>query len=218
MRRLWDTIGKSLVPARNSRSVRPGLGVLHTGADLRFLAFQTRRATVTEKGNRIVDMKRIIVIGSPGTGKSTFARKLKEKTGLPLYYLDLLFHRPDKTTATREEFDRSLQAILQTETWILDGNYQRTLPLRFEACTDVFFLDFPLDACLDGAASRVGTAREDMPWIEEEFDPAFRQYILDFPKDQLPRIRELTARYRESRRITVFHSRAEADRWLEGQA
>ena len=127
-------------------------------------------------------MKRIIVIGSPGAGKSTFARKLKEKTGLPLYYLDMLFHRPDKTTATREEFDRSLQAILQTETWILDGNYQRTLPLRFEACTDVFFLDFPLDACLDGAASRVGTAREDMPWIEEEFDPAFRQYILDFPK------------------------------------
>ena len=72
------------------------------------------------------EMKRIIVIGSPGAGKSTFARKLKEKTGLPLYYLDMIFHRPDRTTVTREEFDQKLQAILKTDNWIIDGNYQRT--------------------------------------------------------------------------------------------
>ena len=162
-------------------------------------------------------MNRIIVIGSPGAGKSTFARKLKEKTGLPLYYLDMIFHRPDRTTVTREEFDQKLQAILQTDSWIIDGNYQRTLPLRFEACTDVFLLDLPLDQCLEGAASRIGTIRDDMPWIEQEFDPEFRQYIIDFPKDQLPQIYELVEKYRDSRRIIVFHSREEADRWLESQ-
>ena len=162
-------------------------------------------------------MKRIIVIGSPGSGKSTFARKLKEKTGLPLYYLDMIFHRPDRTTVTREEFDQRLQAILQTENWIIDGNYLRTLPIRFEACTDVFFLDFPLEQCLEGAASRVGTAREDLPWVEQEFDPEFRQYIIDFPKNQRPIIYELVERYRETRRITVFHSREEADKWFHKQ-
>ena len=52
----------------------------------------------------IAMMKRAIVIGSPGAGKSTFARKLKDKTGLPLYYLDRIFHKPDRTTVTREEF------------------------------------------------------------------------------------------------------------------
>ena len=78
-------------------------------------------------------MKRVIVIGSPGAGKSTFARKLKDKTGLPLYYLDRIFHKPDRTTVNREEFDQKLQTILQTDRWIIDGNYQRTLPLRFEA-------------------------------------------------------------------------------------
>ena len=93
-------------------------------------------------------MKRVIVIGSPGAGKSTFARKLKDKTGLPLYYLDRIFHKPDKTTVNREEFDQKLQSILQTDRWIIDGNYQRTLPLRFEACTDVFFLDLSLNECL----------------------------------------------------------------------
>lgn len=162
-------------------------------------------------------MKRIIVIGSPGAGKSTFARKLREKTGLPLYYLDMIFHRPDRTTVTHEEFDQRIREILQTDNWIIDGNYQRTLPLRFEACTDVFFLDFPLDQCLEGAEARIGTAREDMPWVEQEFDPEFRQYILDFPKDQLPRIYELIEQYRDSRQITVFQSRDEVDKWLKSQ-
>ena len=162
-------------------------------------------------------MKRIIVIGSPGAGKSTFARKLRDKTGLPLFYLDMLFHRPDRTTVTREEFDQKLKEILQTDNWIIDGNYQRTLPLRFEACTDVFLLDFPLGMCLEGAAARIGTIRDDMPWVEQEFDPEFRQYILDFPKDQLPRIYELVEKYRDSRRITIFHSREEMAEWLESQ-
>ena len=60
----------------------------------------------------------------------------------------------------------------------------------------------------------------DLPWVEDEqeLDPAFRQYILDFPGDQLPRIYELVDQYRETRNITVFHSREEADRWIERQS
>ncbi len=162
--------------------------------------------------------KRILVIGCPGAGKSTFARKLRDQTGLPLYYLDMIFHKPDRTTAAREEFDKRLMTILQTKEWIIDGNYQRTLPLRFEACTDIFFLDFPPEQCLEGAASRIGKEREDLPWIEREFDPEFRQYILDFQKDQIPRIYELVERYRETRRIVIFRSREEADQWLDAQS
>lgn len=163
------------------------------------------------------EMERIIVIGSPGAGKSTFARRLKEKTGLPLYYLDMIFHRADRTTVTREEFDQNLQIILKIDKWIIDGNYQRTLPLRFEACTDVFLLDFPLNQCLEGASARIGKIREDMPWVEQELDPEFRQYIIDFPKDQLPLIYNLIEQYQSSRRITIFHSRDEVTKWFENQ-
>lgn len=159
-------------------------------------------------------MDRIIIIGSPGEGKSCFARKLRDMTGLPLYYLDQVYHKPDRTTVTREEFDRKLLEIMQTDNWIIDGNYQRTLPIRFEACTDVFFLDYPLEQCLEGAALRIGIKREDLPWIEEEFDPEFRQYILDFHRDQLPRIYELVEQYQDIKRITIFHSREEADEWI----
>ena len=159
-------------------------------------------------------MNRIIVIGSPGAGKSFFARKLRDMTGLPLYYLDKIYHKPDRNTVTCEEFDRKLLEIMQTDNWIIDGNYQRTLPIRFEACTDVFFLDYPLEQCLEGAALRIGIKREDLPWIEEEFDPEFRQYILDFHRDQLPRIYELVEQYQDIKRITIFHSREEADEWI----
>ena len=158
--------------------------------------------------------RRILVIGCPGSGKSTFARKLRDKTGLPLYYLDRLFHNPDRTTVSREAFDHRLAEILHTDQWIIDGNYQRTLPLRFEKCTEVFLLDLPVEQCLEGAASRIGQIREDLPWVEREFDPEFRQYILDFRKDQMPGINELIEQYKASKAITVFHSREEADHWI----
>jgi len=157
--------------------------------------------------------KKIIIIGSPGAGKSTFARKLRDMTGIPLYYLDMLFHRADRTTANREEFDERLKKIVAQDEWIVDGNYQRTLPLRFECCTDVFFFNLPLDECLEGAESRIGQAREDMPWVEQEFDPEFRQYIIDFPLDQLPKIYSLVEQYKDKRNITIFKSRAEAEEW-----
>ena len=159
-------------------------------------------------------MKRILVIGCPGAGKSTFARKLRDLTGLPLYYLDRIYHRADRTTVTREEFDAALLKIMETDRWIIDGNYLRTLEMRLQCCDTVFFLDYPQKLCLEGAAFRVGTVREDMPWVETEFDPEFRQYILDFSKDQLPRIRELLEMYGNGRITVIFHSREEADEWL----
>ena len=160
---------------------------------------------------------RILVIGSPGAGKSSFSRKLRDKTGLPLYYLDMIYHNPDRTTISREEFDVKLSQILALSQWIIDGNYQRTLPLRFERCTDVFFFDLPVEQCLQGAASRIGQAREDMPWVETEFDPEFRQYILDFQKGQTPGIYDLVEGYKDSRSITIFRSREEADSWIHGR-
>jgi|GEM_PF-2584017 len=53
-------------------------------------------------------MKKILVIGCPGSGKSTFARRLRDRTGLPLYPIDLLRHRPDKTAVSEAEFDAAL--------------------------------------------------------------------------------------------------------------
>ncbi len=157
--------------------------------------------------------RKIIVIGSPGAGKSTFSRQLRDITGLPLCHLDMINHRPDRTTASREEFDRRLSEILHTDKWIIDGNYQRTIETRLEHCDAVFLLDFPLDVCLAGAAARVGKKREDMPWVEEEFDEEFRQWIVDFPNEKLPEIYQMLERYKD-KNVIIFKSRQEVNEYL----
>lgn len=126
-------------------------------------------------------MERILVIGCPGAGKSSFARRLREITGLPLHYLDMIWHRPDRTTVAREEFDRRLEQILQTDRWIIDGNYQRTMARRLEECDTVFLLDIPVEICLEGAKERIGRQREDLPCVENELEKEFRQWIEEFP-------------------------------------
>ena len=161
-------------------------------------------------------MERVIVIGCPGAGKSTFARALRDRTGLPLHYLDQIWHKEDGTNITLTEFEERLSEILAQDRWIIDGNYQHTLALRLDRCDTVFLLDYPLSVCLAGAAARIGTVREDLPWVEQEFDPEFRQWIEEFPQKQLPQIYELLEHYREGRQIFRFRTRQEADDWLRG--
>ena len=159
-------------------------------------------------------MRRVIVIGCPGAGKSWFARGLARASGLPLHYLDQIWHLPNRTCVSREIFDEKLGRILQGERWIIDGNYLRTLERRLAACDTVFLLDLPVELCLAGAASRIGKEREDLPWVEDAFDEEFRRWILDFERDQMPEIRRLLARYRAGRRIVVFRTREEGEAFL----
>lgn len=159
----------------------------------------------------MLKMEKVMVIGSPGAGKSTFARRLRDMTGLPLYYLDMLWHKPDRTNISREEFDRKLKEIVERDRWIIDGNYQRTLELRMEQCDTIFLLDYPLKACLLGAEARIGTKRGDMPWVEAELDKEFKQWILDFQNEPLAQIYRLLEKYKKGRNIFVFKTREEAE-------
>ena len=161
-------------------------------------------------------MRRVLVIGSPGAGKSTFARKLQGATGLPLYYLDMLWHRPDRTNVSEAEFDAALGAILGTDRWIVDGNYLRTLERRLRACDTVFLFDIPAALCMEGAASRVGTPREDIPWVEEDFDEEFRRQIEEFPQKELPLVRAALSRCGAGKKIVEFSSRRQSDEYIDG--
>mgnify|MGYP001546103341 FL=1 len=160
-------------------------------------------------------MKKVLVIGCPGAGKSTFSRGLRAKTGLPLYYLDMLWHKPDKSHFTQEEFDCALSEILKSEEWIVAGNSIRTPEERLRRCDTVFLLNIPVNECLQGVKARVGVRREDMPWTETGSDPEFEQWIVDFPRDQMPKIREVLTKDGDGRRVVEFRSRAEADEFLK---
>lgn len=160
-------------------------------------------------------MKRIIVIGCPGSGKTTFAEKLRDRLGLPLYYLDAIWHKPDKTHIPREEFDARLSEILALDGWIIDGNYSRTVERRIVACDTVFLFDLPVEVCLNGATSRLGKGRYDMPWIDTELDPALAREIESFPSKNLPELYRLLEKYGDGRRVVVFKSREAADDFIE---
>ena len=158
-------------------------------------------------------MKKVIVIGCPGSGKTTFAERLRDRSGLPLFYLDAIWHKPDKTHIPREEFDARLGEILEQDAWIIDGNYSRTLERRMAACDTVFFFDLPTEDCLAGVLSRIGRIRPEMPWVETELEPSFRAEIESFRETQRPQILALLERYRDKRCI-AFLSRAQADEYL----
>ena len=163
-------------------------------------------------------MKKIIVIGCPGSGKTTFAEKLREKTGLPLFYLDAIWHKPDRTHISREEYDARLSEILALDSWIIDGNYSRTIESRMSACDTVFLFDLPVEVCLDGAKSRIGKERYDMPWVETELDPNFKRQIEEFPDKNLPAIYALIDKYKNGRTVVIFKSREQADSCLNGDS
>ena len=160
-------------------------------------------------------MKKVIIIGCPGSGKTTFAEKLQKKTKLPLYYLDAIWHNPDKTHIPRDEFDERIKEIFKTDKWIIDGNYSRTIEMRLIECDTVFLFDLPTEICVQGVSNRIGKGRYDLPWLEIELDPEFVEFIKDFPKTTLPKIYDLIDKYKAEKNIIIFKSREEADKYLE---
>ena len=157
--------------------------------------------------------RRILIIGCPGSGKSTFARRLAEKTGIPLYHLDAIYWRADRTHLTREELIEHLLPIMAGESWIIDGNYNGTMPLRISYCDEVIMLDYPVEDCLAGVRARMGTRRPDMPWMETQEDPAFMDFIRAYPDTSRPKVYELMAQHPE-KVFTVFRTREDAKRYL----
>ena len=159
-------------------------------------------------------MKKIIILGCPGSGKTTFAKKLNQITGLPLYHLDAIWHLPDKTHIAREDFDKHLTEIFHTSEWIIDGNYNRTIEMRLQECDTVFLFALPTELCIQGAIDRLGKERYDLPWTENELDPTFEQSIEEFEHNSLPGIYEQIEKYREGRQVIVFKSRDTADDFI----
>ena len=158
-------------------------------------------------------MNKVIIIGCPGSGKTTFSEKLSDKTGLPLFYLDAIWHKADRTHISRDEFDSRLTEILDKDLWLIDGNYQRTLERRIKACDTIILFDLPTEVCLSGAVSRLGKKRPDMPWIDVELDPWLKNEIEQFSSANLPIIYDLIDKYND-KNIIIFKSHEDSDNFL----
>ena len=159
-------------------------------------------------------MNKIIVIGPSGSGKSEFSRKLNKILNIDIYHLDNIFWNSDKTHITREEFDIKLNDILSKDRWIIDGDYSRTYEIRFMNADTIFYLDYPLDVCLEGAKSRIGKKRDDLPWIEDEFTQEFKEWIINWHNTTKPIVEVLINKYKD-KNIIIFKNRDEANSYLK---
>lgn len=159
-------------------------------------------------------MKKIIVIGCPGSGKSTLSKELHRRTGLPLYHLDMMYWNADRTNVEKNIFLERLSAVLEEDEWIIDGNYQSTMDLRMQECDTVIFLDYPLDVCLDGILERREKPRSDMPWVEpKQYDEEFIEFIKNYNFKSRPQLMRLLDTY-FNKNILIFKSRSEANSFL----
>ena len=158
-------------------------------------------------------MQKIIVIGCPGSGKSTFSKALHARTGIPLVHLDNLYWNADKTTVDRAVFLERLDTALAGDRWIIDGNYLSTMERRLDACDTVILLDYPTDVCLAGIRERRGTARTDMPWVETEEDTELTDFVKHYATHTRPQVAELLQKY-VHKSIFTFTKREETDTFL----
>lgn len=160
-------------------------------------------------------MNKIIVIGCPGSGKSTFSKKLSQKINVPLYHLDMMKWNSDATVVSQEVFESRLNEVLQKNQWIIDGNYGGTMKRRMECCDSIIFLDYSVETCLAGVMERRGKKRSDLPWIEpaDEVDAAFIQFIKAYPTQSRPQVLYLLNQFSD-RNIIIFKNRMEAEQYL----
>lgn len=163
-------------------------------------------------------MERIMIIGCGGAGKSTLARKLGEKTGLPVVHLDKLFWKPGWVSLTREEFDVVHQAAIAQEKWIIDGNFDRTMARRMDRCDTVIYLDFSRWACVKGVLKRIittyGTVRPDMgDGCPERFSWEFLSWVWNFNKNKREKILTLLQLH-PNKEVYILKNRRSVNKFL----
>jgi adenylate kinase family enzyme len=164
-------------------------------------------------------MKKVLVIGSGGAGKSTFARHLGTLLNIDVIHLDELYWRPGWVETPRDEWRKVIEALLRRDAWIIDGNYSNTLDLRLEACDTVIFLDIARLICLWRVLKRViryrSRTRPDMAeGCRERLDFGFIRWVWHYQSRTKPRIMQMLRQSAQHKRVIRLRSQAEVKRFL----
>ncbi|HET8671863.1 MAG TPA: DNA topology modulation protein [Candidatus Saccharimonadales bacterium] len=166
-------------------------------------------------------MKRILVIGSGGAGKSTFARRLARTINVEVIHLDSLYWKPGWVETPKQEWKQTVERIITRDSWIMDGNYSGTLDLRLEACDTVIFLDIARAVCIWRVIKRAvayrNKSRPDMSeGCPERFDFGFLRWIWNYKKRTRPKIVRMLKEIADNKKVIWLRTDAEVERYLGG--
>ncbi len=165
-------------------------------------------------------MKRIVLIGPGGAGKSTLARQIGDKTSLPVIHLDAHYWRAGWVEPPKDEWAARVGALVAREAWVMDGNYGGTMEVRLAAADTIIFLDLPRWLCLARVVRRQiryrRRTRPDMaPGCPERLTLVFLKYIWNYRRDRRPGILGRMREHAEGRRLVHLQTPAQVRRFLE---
>jgi adenylate kinase family enzyme len=164
-------------------------------------------------------MRKILVIGSGGSGKSTVATRLGALLDLEVSHLDKLFWRPGWVKPATEDWVQTVTDLIERDSWILDGNYSGTLELRFQKCDTVVFLDLSRWLCLWRIVKRVLRYRKDhrpdmAEGCPEKLDLEFVLWVWNYPRQTRPKVVKLLREGCAGKEIVWLRSRREVEKFL----
>ena len=166
-------------------------------------------------------MQRILLIGSPGAGKSTLARALGARFNLPVTHLDRLWWQPGWVELGHEKFRPLVEEAVAKDKWVIDGNYSATWDLRMPRADTILWLDLPRRVCMWRAFRRSLTlyrkVRADLaPGCPERFDMEFFRYVWTFKAAHEEKTMDALRRYGRHARIVRLRSDEDIRNFVSG--
>jgi adenylate kinase family enzyme len=176
----------------NVRDLRGGTGI---------------EGNVSVSSTALQGCQRVLVLGSGGAGKSTLARGLGDRLGLPVIHLDIHYWNFGWKPTPEPEWNHRVRRLAAEDAWVMDGNFSGSLALRLPRCDAIVFLDLPRSVCLRSVLVRWlryrYRARPDLPeGCPEKFDLEFLRWVWHFPERSRPRV--LAAIEQASPRVQVL--------------
>jgi adenylate kinase family enzyme len=164
-------------------------------------------------------MERVLVIGSGGSGKSTVSAKLGELLNLEVNRLDKFFWSAGWVEPARDEWLKTVTALADRDSWIMDGNYSGTLELRLQKADTIVFLDLPRVLCLWRIMKRFllyrnGTRPDMAEGCRESLNLEFVEWVWNYPRRSRPKVVRLLQQHAEGKQIFWLRSRSDVKRFL----
>lgn len=165
------------------------------------------------------EMKKIILIGSGGAGKSTLAKQLGEILNIEVFHLDKLYWQAGWVEPSEDDWEKKVAELLKKDSWVMDGNFGGTMEMRLKACDTAIFLDLPRTICLYRILKRRlkyrNTNRPDMTeGCNEKVDLEFLGWIWNYRKIKKPKVEKILQKFEQEKKIIRFKSPQEVEKFI----
>jgi adenylate kinase family enzyme len=164
-------------------------------------------------------MRKVLIIGPGGAGKSTLANQLGKLLNIEVFHLDKFYWHPGWVETPKAEWLKTLEELLSRDAWIMDGNYSGSFDLRLKACDTVIFLDMARALCLWRVLKRAikyrKKSRPDMAeGCPEKLSLEFILWIWNYPRRTRPKIVKMLEANSAAKRVVWLQSQSDVERFL----